>query len=55
MKHHHILGIGARHDVPLRNTYRKLKVEFPQMNKNVLLSMAVRDGKYTLGPDEIVP
>ena len=51
----HALGIGERYHTPLRNTYRKLKVEFPQMNKHILLSISVKAGNDTLGPEGIVP
>ena len=55
IQHHNAQGIGERYHAPMRKTYRKLKVEFPQMNKHLLLSMSVRAGNGTLGPDGIVP
>ena len=55
VQHHNELGKGERYHAPLRNTYRKLKVEFPEMNKHILLNMSVEAGNDTLGSDGIVP
>ena len=53
-QHHSALGIGESYHAPLRNTYRELKVEFPEMNKDILSSMSVQAGNEILGPDGIV-
>ena len=53
-QHHNALRKDERYHALLCNTYGKLNVEFPQMNKHLLLSMVVKAGNDTLGPDEII-
>ena len=52
---HHSLGIGERYHKPLRDTYRKLKLDHPSMQRQVLLALAVKAMNDTLGPEGIVP
>ena len=52
---HNSLGIGERYHAPLRNTYRKLKIENGNMQPTLLLQMSVKAMNDTLGPDGIVP
>ena len=52
---HYILGIGERYHKPLRDTYRKLKLDHPSMQRQVLLALAVKAMNDTLGPEGYVP
>ena len=52
---HHSLGIGERYHKPLRDTYRKLKLDHPSMQRQVLLALAVKAMNDTLGPEGFVP
>ena len=52
---HNSLGIGERYHKPLRDTYRKMRVDFPSMPKPTLLAIAVKAINDTLGPEGIVP
>ena len=52
---HHSLGIGERYHKPLRDTYRKLKLDHPSMQRQVLLALSVKAMNDTLGPEGIVP
>ena len=47
-QHHNALGISENYHASLRDTYRKLKVEFRQMNKHQLFGMSVKAGNDTL-------
>ena len=52
---HHSLGIGERYPKPLRHTYRKLKLDHPSMQRQVLLALAVKAMNDTLEPEDFVP
>ena len=52
---HASLGLVERYHEPLRSTYRKLKAEFPNVNKHVALACAVKGMNDTLGPEGLVP
>ena len=52
---HHSLGVGERYHKPLRDTYRKLKLDYPSMQRQVLLALAVKAMNDTLGPEGVVP
>ena len=52
---HNSLGIGERYYKPLRNTYLKLKVDRPAMQRQLLLALAVKAMNDTLGPEGHVP
>ena len=55
VQHYISLGMGEMYHAPLRSTYRKLRVEFPHMNKRPNLCMTVRAENYTPGFDGIFP
>jgi len=52
---HNSLGVGERYHKPLRDTYRKLKLDHPSMQRQVLLAVAVKAMNDTLGPEGVVP
>ena len=52
---HNSLGIGERYHKPLRDTYRKLKVDYPSMQRQLLLALSVKAMNDTLGPEGTVP
>ncbi len=52
---HNSLGIGERYHEPLRDTYRKLKLDHPSMQRQLLLASAVKAMNDTLGPEGVVP
>lgn len=52
---HNCLGLGERYHQPLRNTYRKLCIAYPDRDRQLLLSMSVKAINDTLGPDGLVP
>ena len=52
---HSSLGLGERYHGPLRNTYRKLRISYPNADKALTLAMAVKAMNDTLGPEGIVP
>ena len=52
---HSSMGIGERYHAPLRNTFRKLKLEYPRVKPSLLLSMSVFAMNNTLGPEGVVP
>ena len=52
---HSSLGIGERYHQPLRNTYRKLKIDFANVAPQLLLAMSVKALNDTLGPEGLVP
>lgn len=52
---HNSLGVGERYHKPLRDTYRKLKLDCPSMQRQLLIVLAVKSMNGTLGPEGIVP
>ena len=52
---HKSLGIGERYHKPLRDTYRKLQLDYPSMQRQLLLALAVKSMNGTLGAEGIVP
>ena len=51
----HSLGVGEGYQKPLRDKYRKLKIDFPKMSRQLLLALSVKSMNDTLGPEGIVP
>ena len=52
---HSSLGIAERYHHPLRNTYKKLRMDFPNTPQRIILSVAVKAMNDTLGPEGLVP
>eukprot|EP00171_Calliarthron_tuberculosum_P022911 IDg22911t1 len=52
---HNSLGLGERYHQPLRNTFRKLRIEYPTAPKELLLKLSVKSMNDTLGPEGLVP
>eukprot|EP00171_Calliarthron_tuberculosum_P005792 IDg5792t1 len=52
---HSSLNIGERYHQPLRSTFRKMALDYPQVDKGLLLQLAVKSMNDTLGPEGIVP
>ena len=52
---HYSLGIGERYHQPLRTTFRKLRISYPKVSDNLLLSISVSAINNTLGPEGLVP
>ena len=52
---HSSLGIGEIYHHPLRITYRKLEIDYPSIEKSILLSIAVKAMNDSLGPEGLVP
>ena len=49
------LAICERYHAPLRRIYLKLKIEYPSLNKNTRLSLAVQGLNNTAGSDGLIP
>lgn len=47
---HNSLRVGERYHKPLRDTYRKLKLDHPSMQRQALLTLAFKAINATLGP-----
>ena len=52
---HNSLGIVERNHKYLRDTYLKLKIDYPNMQRQMLLALATKAINDTLGPEGIVP
>ena len=52
---HNSLGIGERYHAPLRNTFRKLCIEYPRLRDELLLALSTNAINDTLGPEGVVP
>ena len=52
---HNSIGVGERYHKPLRDTFRKLKIGHPKMQRQLLLALAVKAMNDTLGPEGTVP
>jgi len=52
---HSSLGLGERYHDPLRNTFRKMKVSYPDTPDDYLLFVAVKAMNDTLGPSDNTP
>lgn len=51
----HALGIGEQYHRPLRDPFRKLNIDYPKMQPQLLLSLFVKTMNDTLGLECIVP
>ena len=52
---HHSLATGERYHKSLRDTLRKLELDFPRLKRQGLLALTVKAMNDTLGPEGIVP
>ena len=52
---HASLGLGERYHQPLRQTYRKIRVENPTTDPDLALALSVKAMNDTLGPEGLVP
>lgn len=52
---HSSLGLGERYHEPVRTTYRKLRLQFPKVDPEVLLRFSVKAMNDTLGPEGLFP
>ena len=52
---HNSLGVGERYHARLRRFYRKVKLEFPQLSKDIILRLAVKAMNDTMGENGLVP
>ena len=52
---HNSTGVGELYHTPLRNTFRKLRIDHPSVDKKLLLQMAVKACNDSLGPEGIIP
>ena len=52
---HNSLGIAEGYHKPLTDTYLKLKIDYPNMQRQILLALATKVINDTLGPEGIVP
>lgn len=52
---HSSLGIGERYHHPLRSTFRKLKLDFPNAGDTKSIAMSVKAMNYSPGPEGCVP
>ena len=52
---HNSLSSCERYHAPLRRIYKKLQIEFPRLNEDTRLSLAVQALNNTAGPDGLVP
>ena len=52
---HNSLRIGETYHEPLRDTYLKLKVDYPSMQRQLLLALLVKAMNDTLEPEVTVP
>lgn len=52
---HSSLGIVERHHQPLRQTFRRIMVQFPNCDKELALAFAQKAMNDTLGPEGLVP
>eukprot|EP00171_Calliarthron_tuberculosum_P007112 IDg7112t1 len=52
---HSSLSICERYDDPLRSTHRKMSIDYPTANKDLLLHLTVKAINDTLGLEGLVP
>ncbi len=52
---HNSLGSGERCHAPLRRIFLKIREEYPKIDKNIVLKLAVRAMNDTMGPEGLVP
>ena len=52
---HNSLGVGERYHKPLRDTYLKLKLGHPLVQRQLILALAIKAMNDTLGPERHVP
>ena len=52
---HNSLGIGERYHAPLRRIFRVIRAQYPKIDPEIALRLAVKAANDTLGPDGRVP
>jgi len=52
---HWSLGLAERYHQPLRQTFRKIKIDQPNADRDLALHAAVKAMNDTLGPEGLVP
>ena len=52
---HNALSVGERYHAPLRRIFKKIQLEYPMLNRDLILSIAVICLNNTAGPDGLVP
>ena len=52
---HNSIGPGERYHAPLRRIYQKIRYDFPNLNSNITLRIAVKAMNDTMNPEGLVP
>lgn len=52
---HNSLGAAENYHAPLRRMYKKVRIDFPHIDKEVLLALANTAMNDTCGPEGLVP
>ena len=52
---HNSIGIGERYHAPLRRVFRVIRSQYPNLDPEIALRLAVKASNDTLGPDGYVP
>ena len=55
IEHHNALGAGERYHDPLRRVFKKVKHEYPSLNRELALRISVKAINDTMGPEGLVP
>ena len=55
IEHHNALGAGERYHDPLRRVFKKVKHEYPGLNRELALRISVKSINDTMGPEGLVP
>ena len=55
IQYHNSIGTGERYHKPLRDTFRKLKIDHPKMQPQLLFALAVKAMNDTPGSEGTVP
>ncbi len=52
---HGSIGIGERYHQPMRQTFRKIKLDYSRADRDLVFRLSVKAVNDTLGPESLVP
>jgi hypothetical protein len=52
---HNSIGLGERYHGPLRRIYQKIRYDYPNLNPDISLRLAVKAMSDTMNPEGLVP
>jgi hypothetical protein len=52
---HNLIGSGERYRAPLRRIYTEIRMDYPELDSNLVLRLSIEAMNDTMGPEGLVP